>query len=493
MFWQRTETSFARARLTGRSFVALIVLVPLLWLLSLSFAPLLISKEAVFAQTTSVPTADPPPSTTEPPPAPATPTTTPAPTTPPTTAPPTAPTVQAAPAPSVAARPTAPRAPTTTRPSTTTTVPSTTTSSTSSTSTTLLATSSQGPSVVIAADKSTAVSSNLKALNDGDVSMLQSTAQKISSAFKVLAVFSALVSAGGVAFLLLLMRGTRQENHDMLFTLRRCTAVSVLAIFVSWGALLIRHTGNIFGFLSLSAWVDELTTSYAIGFSLLALGGMLVLSGFHAVRTISSHEFDPVAALLGDQSVQTATHAKARLSVEHTRVVLAGVVLSMLGAALAVQNKDSENFPIVIAVNAVHLAAAGVLGGALLFFALLFERRRKMREPSDFHYLFHRFLPLGEWTLAIAGGTGLMLAVLRLSNLGEIFGERFGQFLIGKLVLVALFVTLGHHARNLLAEKDRRLRQSMVLLLVGRIMRIELALLALISVLSVGLVLLWAR
>ena len=86
-----------------------------------------------------------------------------------------------------------------------------------------------------------------------------------------------------------------------------------------------------------------------------------------------------------------------------------------------------------------------------------------------------------------------MLAVLRLSNLGEIFGERFGQLIVAKLVVVVLFVILGHHARNLLAEKDRRLRQSTVLLLVGRIMRIELALLALISVLSVGLVLLWAR
>ena len=346
---------------------------------------------------------------------------------------------------------------------------------------------------MVASERTTGVSANLKALNNGNVSTMQSAAQKLSSVFKILAVFSALVSAGGVAFLLLLMRGTRQENNDMLFTLRRCTAISVLAIFVSWGALLIRHTGNVFGFLSLSAWVDELTTSYAIGFSLLALGGMLVLSGFHAVRTVSAKEFDPVAALLGDKSVQTATHSKARLSVEHTRVVLAGVALSMLGAALAVQNKDSENFPIVIAINTVHLAAAGVLGGALLFFALLFERRRKLREPSDFHFLFHRFVPLGEWTLAIAGGTGLMLAVLRLSNLGEIFGDRFGQLIIAKLVVVVLFVILGHHARNLLAEKDRRLRQSTVLLLVGRIMRIELALLALISVLSVGLVLLWAR
>lgn len=134
---------------------------------------------------------------------------------------------------------------------------------------------------------------------------------------------------------------------------------------------------------------------------------------------------------------------RARLS----PVLLAGVIGAV---AVAGHGADVEPAWQGIAVNAVHLAAAGLWAGGIMALALLKVTGRWQPAGRE---LTRRFGRVAPWAFLVSVAIGLVQAVQLLGGLGQVLSTPYGLTLVVKGLAVAAMVLL-----SLLAW--RRIHQS---------------------------------
>jgi copper transport protein len=134
-----------------------------------------------------------------------------------------------------------------------------------------------------------------------------------------------------------------------------------------------------------------------------------------------------VARLGLEAAVLEVAIVRARLS----PVLLAGVVAAV---AVAGHGADVEPAWQGIAVNAVHLAAAGVWAGGIMALALLRVTGRWQAVGGD---LLPRFTRVAPWAFLVSVGLGAVQAAQLLGGPGQVLTTPYGLTLVAKAVAVA--------------------------------------------------------
>ena len=150
-----------------------------------------------------------------------------------------------------------------------------------------------------------------------------------------------------------------------------------------------------------------------------------------------------VARLVLEAMVLEVAVVRARLS----PVLLGGVVVTV---ALAGHGADVQPAWQGIAVNAVHLAAAGVWAGGIMALALL---RVTGQWQAVGPGLLPRFTRVAPWAFLVSVGLGVVQAVQLLGGPGQLLTTSYGLTLVLKAAAVAAMVPL-----SLLAWRRLRVR-----------------------------------
>ena len=139
-----------------------------------------------------------------------------------------------------------------------------------------------------------------------------------------------------------------------------------------------------------------------------------------------------VARIALEAAVLEIAIVRARLS----PVLLAGVVVAV---AVAGHGADVEPAWQGIAVNAVHLAAAGVWAGGIIALALLRVTGRWQTVGRD---LLPRFRRVAPWAFLVSVVLGAVQAAQLLGGPGQVLTTSYGLTLVAKAVAVAAMVAL---------------------------------------------------
>ncbi len=98
------------------------------------------------------------------------------------------------------------------------------------------------------------------------------------------------------------------------------------------------------------------------------------------------------------------------------------------------------------AIRSLHLIAATIWAGGLIFLALAVGVARKTVSDRErvalFRGLGRRFALVGGIALVVLIATGTDMATTRLPSWGDLTGTDYGETLLVKLVLVALVIAL---------------------------------------------------
>jgi len=175
--------------------------------------------------------------------------------------------------------------------------------------------------------------------------------------------------------------------------------------------------------------------------ALLASGASL--AGIIAYLTNGVTGWARVARLVLEAAVLEVAIARARLS----PVLLGGVVVTV---AIAGHGADVEPAWQGIAVNAVHLAAAGVWAGGIMALALLRVTGRWQGVGPD---LLPRFTRVAPWAFLVSVGLGVVQAAQLLGGPGQLLTTPYGLTLVAKAAAVAAMVPL-----SLIAWRRLRVR-----------------------------------
>lgn len=139
-----------------------------------------------------------------------------------------------------------------------------------------------------------------------------------------------------------------------------------------------------------------------------------------------------VARLALEALVLQVTIAEARLS----PLLLAGVVTAV---AVAGHGANAEPAWQGIAVNAVHLAAAGVWAGGIMGLALLRVTGRWRPAGGE---LLPRFSRIAPWAFLVSVFLGAVQAAQLLGGPGEVLTTPYGLTLVAKALAIAAMVPL---------------------------------------------------
>jgi len=100
-----------------------------------------------------------------------------------------------------------------------------------------------------------------------------------------------------------------------------------------------------------------------------------------------------------------------------------------------------------VAGDYIHLIAAAVWAGGLLFLALLLLRLRRMEtvpEPDRLVLLLQRYSLSAQAAVFILALTGLFSSFVQLPSPGSLFGTTYGRVLLAKLAIVAAIMALAY-------------------------------------------------
>ncbi len=139
-----------------------------------------------------------------------------------------------------------------------------------------------------------------------------------------------------------------------------------------------------------------------------------------------------VTRLALEAAVVQVAILRARLS----PMLLAGVVGAV---AVAGHGADAEPMWQGMAVNAVHLAAAGVWAGGIMALALLAMTGRWQEGGRD---LLQRFSRVAPWAFLVSVGLGVVQAAQLLGGPGELLSTPYGITLAVKAIAVAAMAAL---------------------------------------------------
>lgn len=94
-------------------------------------------------------------------------------------------------------------------------------------------------------------------------------------------------------------------------------------------------------------------------------------------------------------------------------------------------------------IHALHLGASGAWIGTVLVLAWCLGTTGMPARLVSLHEVVRRFSPWALTAVAAVGVSGLMLAVTYVATLGALWTTRYGQLLLGKLVVLAALGACG--------------------------------------------------
>ncbi|HEU5417899.1 MAG TPA: copper resistance protein CopC [Streptosporangiaceae bacterium] len=173
------------------------------------------------------------------------------------------------------------------------------------------------------------------------------------------------------------------------------------------------------------------------GVAVVAAESLLASSGFSAAGIIDYLTngvtgWARVARLALEAAVAEVAIVRGRMS----PVLLAGIVVAV---AVAGHGADVEPAWQGIAVNAGHLAAAGVWAGGIMALALL---RVTGRWQAAGREVLARFSTVAPWAFAVSVLLGAVQAIQLLGSPGQVLSTPYGLTLVAKAVAVAAMVPL---------------------------------------------------
>jgi copper transport protein len=173
------------------------------------------------------------------------------------------------------------------------------------------------------------------------------------------------------------------------------------------------------------------------GTAVVAAEAVLASSGLSAAGFIGYLANGPTGwARVARLGLEAALLAVAILRARLSPVLLAGIVTAV---AIAGHGADTDPAWQGIAVNAVHLGAAGMWAGGIMALALLRVTGRWQAVGRD---LLPRFTRVAPWAFAMSVGLGAVQAAQLLGGPGQVLTTPYGLTLVAKAVAVAAMVPL---------------------------------------------------
>jgi copper transport protein len=140
-----------------------------------------------------------------------------------------------------------------------------------------------------------------------------------------------------------------------------------------------------------------------------------------------------------------------RLDPRSSAPLLAAVAILLVG--LAINGHSQSSSPLVVAwiANIIHVLAAGVWSGGVIFLLAVIMRRRRAKNPALIVAAPLQFSRLATIASVAAGLSGIVLAIVELPSFGALFTTSFGRILIAKTIVVGAIAAIGamHHFRLL--------------------------------------------
>ncbi|AWW43089.1 bifunctional copper resistance protein CopD/cytochrome c oxidase assembly protein [Streptomyces cadmiisoli] len=182
-------------------------------------------------------------------------------------------------------------------------------------------------------------------------------------------------------------------------------------------------------------------------------------------------------ALTAAGAALTATLCVGIGTARWARLVLLLALAGLLPPVFTGHSSSASNHDAAVTSLALHVVAAAVWIGGLVF-VLVAAARREDRAVEA----VERFSALAGWALLAVAASGLVNAALRLSP-ADLFSSRYGLMVLGKAVALAALGGIGHwHRRRTLPALQEGRSRGFVRLAAG-----ELLLMAAVTGLAVGL------
>lgn len=254
---------------------------------------------------------------------------------------------------------------------------------------------------------------------------------------RILAYGGGLVVIGGLAFLAFAMVGTRREVVRCFALLRAAGAfVLVGGVVGVVGRAWLREGSGLGAALSPSALGAAFSGEAGLALVLAMAGGVLIAFGARAAFRAAP----PVATAAWSHDDGSRI---VGASVRNAAPALAGAAAVVLSLALNGHSASEGPRALVWAADFIHVVAAGVwLGGLALLCAVLAWRRRARRRLNA-AYPAVRFATLAGAGVALAGLTGIGLAIVVLPAPSALWTSSWGLILMAKLAIVGIVAGMG--------------------------------------------------
>jgi copper resistance protein D len=215
----------------------------------------------------------------------------------------------------------------------------------------------------------------------------------------------------------------------------------------AWAVALL----SLFAWFAVTAW-NMIGPDESMGISLISMIAAQTQLGRVSIFRLGILALVGVCLFVLGRSTTTKKGRVLRLATMGL-VTLNLIMLALVGHAAAAPNPAGS---LHLAVDAVHLAAASVWPGGLVFFALLL-RSTIVSPPSDLRALTaratRRFSAFSLVAVAVLSMTGLATSLFFIHDVGDLSKTTYGQLLTAKVLVFCGMMAFAAH--NLLILKPR--------------------------------------
>ncbi|WP_369369845.1 copper resistance CopC/CopD family protein [Promicromonospora sp. Populi] len=259
------------------------------------------------------------------------------------------------------------------------------------------------------------------------------TAGAVARLGSAAALWGALVAAGGLAFVALVLRGRDEADAPVVLRLARWAGVVILGgvvVRVLAGSVLVAH-GDLAGAVSPSAISDSLTGTALWDVGLQAAGAVALAFG-------------------------------ARRTLPGSWLAIVGVVLVGAGQVAGGHSNTVEPRWLVVTADVAHLAAAATWVGGVVAMGLLLRARRRDGRDLDAALMGARFSVVAAVSVTVVGVAGVVLAVGILDRPAQLWESTWGLLLLAKIGVVVLVAVIGAYNHFLVVPRLTARRHEVV-------------------------------
>jgi copper transport protein len=286
-----------------------------------------------------------------------------------------------------------------------------------------------------------------------------------------------LLAIGGIVYLALVHRGTRDESRRLVYLVRRAALLVIAATLFELPVQAILVGGSTDAIADPGAYSTLLEGDFGIGVLLRIAGAVLVFVGLRMqVHRVAAPADLPDADeptighddLWGGGGVATKTRVEPalhshRVRIERSPLALIGVIALVCSELFIGHTASTEPRWLVVVSGAIHLLAGGLwVAGVAMLAATLWRRHRRGAE-LEAALLATRFSVAAIAAVAAVSFTGVALGIAILGDVGALTSTEFGRLLLVKVLLVIVLVALGAYNQRVVMpalERRRRARRG---------------------------------